>query len=210
MKLTNQTILIVDDDSAVCNALRCLFESVNFKVETYHSAHEFLAKYNRNKPGCLILDVRMPVMSGLELLEQLKLHKSKLPVIMISGHADLHMAIRAMKLGAVDFVLKPFNDQCLLEIAQKYTSSTFNEKVNDKINTVDEINECLDRLSARERQVLDLIAEGKLNKEIAHALSISMSTVEVHRANVMRKMKARNLVQLIKFYLRSQLAMELF
>ena len=207
MKYTDQTITIIDDDLAVCNALSFLFQSVNFNVETYNSAHEFLASYDSKKRGCLIVDVRMPVMSGLELLEHLKSIKSKLPVIMISGHADIHMAIRAMKSGAVDFVLKPFNDQCLLEVAQKHTNPTLNES-DDMINTVAMINERLDRLSARERQVINLISDGKLNKEIAYALSISVSTVEVHRANLMRKMKAKNLAQLIKFYIRSQLALE--
>ena len=208
MKSNNQTISIVDDDMDVCNALRCLFESVNFNVQTYNSAHAFLESNYCHQQGCLIVDVRMPVMSGLELLEYLKLQKNRLPVIMISGYADIHMAIRAMKSGAVDFVLKPFNDQCLLEVAQKYTHLSINTNPSDKIHTLEHIQQRLDSLSPRERQVMNLIAEGKLNKEIAYLLSISMSTVEVHRANLMRKMQAKNLAQLIKFYLKFQMEME--
>ena len=195
---TNRTIYIIDDDTDVCDALRWLFESVNFHVETYRSAHAFLDKYNYNKQGCLIVDVRMPVMSGLELLEHLNQQKNHLPVIIITGYGDVPMAVRAMKLGAIDFVLKPFSEQCLLEIVQKLPIKSADT------NPVEHINERINSLSERERQVIDLILEGKLNKEIAYELSISISTVEAHRANIMRKMQAKNLAQLIKLCLQSQ------
>ena len=202
MKPYNRTIYIVDDDSDVCDALRWLFESVHFNVETYKSAHAFLDNYNNNKQGCIIVDVRMPVMSGLELLEHLNLQKKHLPVIMITGYGDIPMAVRAMKLGAIDFVLKPFNEQCLLEIVQKLPVEAMNP------NPIEQINERISSLSERERQVIALILEGKLNKEIAYELSISISTVEAHRANIMRKMQAKNLAQLIKLCLQSQLEVQ--
>ena len=198
MSPNKQTIFIIDDSPDICGVLRHLFESVHFNVETYNSAQLFLEKYCRNKPGCIIIDVRMPVMSGFELLEHLNLHKNRLPVIIITGYGDIAMAIRAMKLGALDFVLKPFNDQCLLEIVQKCAAKTVDS------NAIAHINERIDRLSGRERQIIEMISTGKLNKEIAYELLISISTVEAHRANIMRKMHAKNLAELIKFYLQSQ------
>ncbi len=202
MNSNNQTIFIVDDDLNVCNALRWLFESVHFKVETYTSALAFLDHYHCNRQGCLIADVRMPIMSGLELLEHLNLQKNRLPVIIITGYGDIPMAIRAMKLGAIDFVLKPFNDQCLLEIVQKLPMQSVDT------DTIEHVNKRIDRLSERERQVIDLILEGNLNKQIAHELSISISTVEAHRASIMRKMQAKNLAQLIKLCLQAQFNIE--
>ncbi len=199
MKTNNYTIFIIDDNHEVCDALKYLFESVDFHVETYKSAQTFLAKYDQNKQGCILIDVRMPIMSGLELLEHLNERKNRLPIIVITGYGDISMAIRAMKLGACDFILKPFNDQCLLEIVQKCIN-----KHADKY-TLEYINQRTHTLSERERQILDLICEGKLNKEIAYELAISISTVEAHRANIMRKMQAKNLAQLIKFYLKSQI-----
>lgn len=198
MKSTDHTVFIIDDDIEVCGALRWLFESIHFNVETYHSAPLFLKRSKDNKPGCLIIDVRMPGISGLELLEQLKVQKSRLPVIIITGYGDIPMAVRAMKAGAVDFVLKPFNDQCLIEIVQK----CINHSINNHSTT--DINERIRCLSDRERQIIKLITDGNLNKEIAFELSISISTVEAHRANIMRKMQAKNLAQLIKMYLQIQ------
>lgn len=201
--MDNKTIFIVDDEPDVSHALRWLFESVHLKVETYTSAYDFLAKSQHHRQGCLIVDVRMPEMSGLELLEKLNAKKNRLPVIMITGFGDIAMAIRAMKLGAVDFILKPLNHQDLLESVQKC--------LNKAVNThfIDEIHQRLNRLSERERQVIELIIEGRLNKEIAYKLAISISTVEAHRANIMRKMQAKNLAQLIKLYLQAQVNVEL-
>lgn len=194
-----QTIFIIDDESEVCNALRWLFESVQFNVETYGTAQLFLEHYDHRMQGCLIADVRLPEMSGLELLEQLKQQKSNLPVIMITGHGDIQMAVRAMKAGAFDFIEKPFNEQGLLETVQKCMSLSKN------ISSVELINERINKLSDRERQIINLIVDGKLNKEIAYDLSISISTVEAHRANIMHKMQAKNLAHLIKIYLQAQL-----
>ena len=202
MKPNNQTIFIIDDDPEICSALRWLFESVNFKLETYTSAQAFLNHYHREKQGCIIVDVRMPVMGGLELLEHLNLQKIRVPVIIITGYGDIPMAVRAMKLGAIDFVLKPFNEQCLLEIVQKLPIKPVNA------NTIEHVNARINSLSNRERQVIDLILAGLLNKEIAFELSISISTVEAHRANIMKKMRAKNLAQLIKLCLQAQFDLE--
>ncbi len=199
---TDHTVFIIDDDTEVCAALRWLFESIHLNVETYHSAPLFLKQLKNNKPGCLIIDVRMPEMSGLELLEQLKVQKSRLPVIIMTGYGDIPMAVRAMKAGALDFFLKPFNDQYLLEIVQKYINQSINN--HSFIHSTHDINERINCLSDRERQIIELIMDGSLNKEIAFKLSISLSTVEAHRANIMKKMKAKNLAHLIKMYAQVQ------
>lgn len=203
MQTNNFTIFVIDDTKDVCEALRWLFESVKFKVETYENANSFLEKYHANRPGCIIMDVRLPGMSGLELLEYLKQKKSPLPIIVITGHGDIQMAVRAMKMGAKDFILKPFNEQCLLETVQKCINQSQNM---DWIKT---INKRIDELSERELQIINLIVDGKLNKEIAYELSISISTVEAHRAHIMQKMQAKNLAQLIKIYLEAQFNKEL-
>lgn len=203
MQTNNFTIFIIDDTKDVCEALRWLFESVRFKVETYENADQFLEKYHANKPGCIIMDVRLPGMSGLELLEYLKQKKSPLPIIVITGHGDIQMAVRAMKMGAKDFILKPFNDQCLLEAVQKCINQS------QDMDWIKTINKRINELSERELQIINLIVDGKLNKEIAYELSISISTVEAHRAHIMQKMQAKNLAQLIKIYLEAQFNKEL-
>lgn len=197
MQSKNQTIFIIDDDASVCDGLRWLFESIHLNVETFTSASSFLENMQK-KQGCLIVDVRLPGMSGLELLEHLKLEKSSLPVIVMTGYGDISMAVRAMKAGAVDFLLKPFNNQCLLETVQKY--------LNQSDSTSSQVcaQERIELLSKREQEIIELIMEGNLNKEIAFSLSISISTVEAHRANIMKKMRAKNVAQLIKMYLLGQ------
>lgn len=199
MVTSHKTIFIIDDEIEVRNSLKWLFESVKLNVETYENAHFFLEKYNCDKKGCIIMDVRLPGMSGLELLEHLRRQKNHMPVIVITGHGDIQMAVRAMKAGALDFILKPVNKQCLLETTQNCLNQTSHLKsieiINDRINT----------LTEREQQICELILDGKLNKEIAYELSISISTVEAHRANIMNKMKAKNLAQFIKMYVQARL-----
>ncbi|STY27146.1 two-component system response regulator PilR [Legionella taurinensis] len=197
---TTQTVFIIDDEPEVSEALQWLFESVGLQVKAYRNAYEFLEQYHANMRGCLISDVRMPGMSGLELIEKLKEQNNLLPVIIITGYGDVPMAIRAMKAGAIDFILKPVNDQNLLEIVQQRLNqstiqNTWVKEISDRIQT----------LTEREIQVIKLIVEGKLNKEICYELSISRSTVEAHRASIMKKMKAKNLAQLIKMYVRFQM-----
>lgn len=200
MPFTGQTLYVIDDEAEIRAALTSLFNSVKMKVETFADADTFLAKMNGTEKGCIILDVRLPGISGLELLEQLQLQKNRLPVIMITGYGDVQMAVRAMKAGAVDFILKPFNQQCLLEVAQKWmTQST-------QLNSVDELRERINSLSERELQILHLIVDGKLNKEIAFELSISISTVEAHRSHLMHKMQAKNIAELIRMYLQTQIS----
>ncbi len=196
--ISSQTVYIIEDEPEVSNALRCLFESVHLQVQVYENANKFLENYHHSHQGCLVIDVRLPGMSGLELIEHLKSQKNHLPIVVISGYADIQMAVRAMKAGAKDFILKPFNEQCLLETVQKCLTESIN------IESIDQIKDRLDQLSARERQIIELILDGKLNKEIAYELSISISTVEAHRASIMHKMKAKNLAQLIKLYLQAQ------
>ena len=194
----DHTVFIIDDDPHLCDALRHLFESINLKVETYLDAQSFLNNYNSNKKGCVIIDVRMPGMSGLELLEHLMTQKDRLPVIIIAGYGDMSMAIRAMKSGAHDFILKPFNDQHLIETIQQCVDISVNQQKSEYIL------ERFKLLTERERQVIHLISEGKLNKEIAYELSVSMSTIEAHRANIMPKMQAKNIAQLVKLYIKAQ------
>ena len=203
MHKQNQTVFVIEDNADVRNALRWLFETVQYRVETFETADQFLEKKDTGSSGCLIADVRLPGMSGLELLEHLKQKKIRIPVIMITGYGDIQMAVRAMKAGAVDFILKPFNNQCLLEIVQKCMGQVKSEQ------SIEEIYERIKSLSEREHQILNLILEGKLNKEIAYELSISISTVEAHRASIMHKMQAKNLAQLIKTYLQAQHDLEL-
>ncbi|MDI1352866.1 MAG: response regulator [bacterium] len=198
MKKNDSTIFIIDDDYQIRNALQWLFQSVHYKVETYESADLFLQSYSGTNQGCLIMDVRMPGTSGLELLEHFKFKKIRLPVIIITGFGDISMAVRAMKAGAVDFILKPFNEQCLLESVQKCVNDTI------RASSLDNVSDRIEKLSDREKQIIDLILEGNLNKEIAYKLSISISTVEAHRANIMHKLEAKNVAHLIKIYLETQ------
>jgi two-component system response regulator FixJ len=199
METKNQTVFIIDDEIDICHSLKWLFESVHLRVETYESANLFLEKFDNKKQGCIIMDVRLPGMSGLELLEQLKLQKTRIPVLIITGYGDIPMAVRAMKAGAVDFIMKPFNDQYLLESVQKYIQRTVNTAPPEKVHHL------INSLTEREHKISSLILDGKLNKEIAYELSISISTVEAHRANIMQKVKAKNLAQFIKMYLQAQI-----
>ncbi|CAM4405574.1 MAG: Transcriptional regulatory protein FixJ [Legionella sp.] len=198
MQTNKQTIFIIDDEPAVCDSLQWLFESIQFQVETYRTASSFQESYDPKNSGLLITDVRLPDISGLELLEKLRQQKIFLPVIVITGYGDIPMAVRAMKLGAKDFLLKPFNEQVLLEKVQKH----INQSVNNESLLL--INKRINSLSKREQQIIKLIINGKLNKQIAHELSISIYTVEAHRANIMTKVQAKNLAQLIKSYLQAQ------
>jgi two-component system, LuxR family, response regulator FixJ len=190
--MNEPTIFIIDDDLEICAALSCLFKSIHLKVEYYHSANLFLENYNSSLQGCLIIDVRMPEMSGLQLLETLHAKKNTLPIIIITGYGDIQMAVRAMKAGAVDFILKPINGQYLLETAQHYLKPAVNKRPppSNKKNI----------LTQREQEVMNMIIDGKLNKQIASELNISISTVEAHRARIMHKFNAKNVAKLIQAY----------
>jgi two-component system, LuxR family, response regulator FixJ len=193
--LSQPTVFVVDDDDPIREAIRWLLESVHLNVESYASAANFLQAYATPRAGCIILDVRMPGMSGLELLEELARRHNALPVMMLTGHGDVPMAVRAMKAGAVDFILKPFNDQLLLEQVQKMLALPVSPTVK---LSLEQFTRRLSLLTSRERQVLKLVIEGQLNKQIAAKLNITISTVELHRSNIKQKLKIKNSAELIR------------
>lgn len=190
------TIFVIDDDEAVRDALEQLFLSVDLKVAAYASGKAFLEDYVSGVPGCLITDIRMPGMSGMELQQEIKSRAIDLPIIMITGHGDVETGIRAMKSGASDFIQKPFNDQKLLEIVNHAIEQNV-EDVKRK-QSLKDLQKRFDSLSEREREVLDLIVDGVPNKRIADKLGRSDKTVEFHRANIMKKMQAKTLAELIR------------
>jgi len=194
--MNDKTIFVVDDDKAVRDSLSWLISSVGLHVETFASAQEFLDVYDPTRPGCLLVDVRMPGMSGLELQKRLAENPHCLPVIIVTGHGDVQMAVRAMKDGAFDFIEKPYNDQILLDLVQKAVREC--ERRRTQVTSHQEIQELVDTLTPRERQVMDMIVSGNTNKQIAYALDISDKTVEAHRAKVMEKLQASSLADLIR------------
>ena len=196
MKERAPVVFIVDDDEAVRGSLRLLLKSVGLAPAALESAREFLHKYDPTQPGCLVLDVRMPEMSGLELQEQLNLLGAVIPVIFITGHGDVPMAVEAMQAGAFDFLQKPFRDQDLIDRIQRAL-----EKDRTNRAVLDEraaIRQRLESLTPREREVLDMVASGKPNKIMASDLGVSQRTIEIHRARVMEKMGATSLAQLVR------------
>ncbi|MBI1906408.1 MAG: response regulator transcription factor [Rhodocyclales bacterium] len=192
----DQCIYIVDDDEALRDSLVWLLESSGYRVCAYDSSESFLAAYQPRMTGCLVLDVRMPGMSGLELFEELRLRHCSLPVIFITGHGDVPMAVSAVKRGAVDFIEKPFGDRDMLGLIEESLERERNSRQQRQVEA--EIVRRLGDLTQREREVLDLIIAGKLNKQIADVLGISIKTVEVHRARVMEKMGANSLAELVQ------------
>jgi len=200
--MTEPRVHIVDDDEAMRDSLKWLLESSGLKVELYRSAEAFLQAWDNSFCGCLVLDVRMPGMNGLDLYERLRARASTLPVIFITGHGDVPMAVAALKKGAADFIEKPFNDQDMLRLVEtcmKQDRAAAAKRAEDA-----SVAQRLDRLTQREREVLGLIVGGKLNKQIADALGISIKTVEVHRSRVMEKMGAASVAELVQLVLKSQ------
>lgn len=200
------TVFVVDDDNAMRSSLKWLIESVGLGVESFASADEFLDSYYPGRAGCLLLDVRMPGMSGLELQEYLNAHDIRIPVIIITGHGDVHMAVRAMKSGAVDFIEKPFNDELLLDAIRN--ALMLDERRRGHRAERAELAARLEQLTPREHEVMEMVADGRSNKEIANALGVSAKTVEAHRARVMEKMEARSLAELVRMVLTANLADE--
>ena len=190
------TVVLVDDDQSVRDALKWLIESVDLRVDTYGSAAEFLKSFNPTVPGCLVLDVRMPGMSGLELQEKLAAHKCGLPVIIITGHADVAMCVRAFKGGAFAFLEKPVNQQDLLEQVQK--AIELDKKNRQESMPAADIEDRVSRLTPREREVMDLLVAGQSMKLIAKKLQISLPTCSKHRGNVLKKLDVANDVQLVR------------
>ena len=196
MKDMPQTVFVVDDDDAVRNSLRMLLKSAGVHAEASASAQEFLSTYVVTQPGCLVLDVRMPGMSGLEMQHELNLRGATIPVIFITGHGDIPMAVEAMQHGAFDFLQKPFRDQELLDRVQR--ALVRDADYRTRLRQTDRIRERLASLSPREREVLDLVTQGKANKMVAGDLGVSQRTVEIHRAHVMQKMEAGSLAELVR------------
>ncbi|HTK01376.1 MAG TPA: response regulator transcription factor [Bordetella sp.] len=192
----SSTVFIVDDDEAVRDSLRWLLEANGYRVRAYASAESFLEDYEPNQVGVLIADVRMPGMSGLELQEQLIARKAPLPIVFITGHGDVPMAVTTMKKGAIDFLEKPFNESDLREIVARMLEQA-TQRVS-QFQAQRDHEAMLARLTAREQQVLERIVAGRLNKQIADDLGISIKTVEAHRANIMEKLEVTTVADLMK------------
>ena len=196
MKERAPIVFIVDDDEAVRASLRLLLKSVGIAATAIGSAREFLARHDAAQPSCLLLDIRMPGMSGLELQQALNLRGQIIPVIFITGHGDVPMAVEAMKNGAFDFLQKPFRDQELIDRVQLALAKDKENRV--ALSQHSKIKAHLESLTPREREVLDLMTRGKPNKVMAADLGISQRTVEIHRARVMEKMEASSLAQAVR------------
>jgi FixJ family two-component response regulator len=194
--MTDQRVYIIDDDEAMRDSLAWLLESQGLAVAPFATAEDFLAACGEGMAGCIVLDVRMPGMSGLELYERLNARQCTLPVIFITGHGDVPMAVSALKRGAVDFIEKPFNDKELLRVIGQ--SLERERTTRDERRRAGEAARRLAGLTEREREVMDLIVAGKLNKQIADVLNISIKTVEVHRARIMDKMAVRSVAELVQ------------
>jgi FixJ family two-component response regulator len=197
--ISEPTVFIIDDDDEVRDAIALLMRSVGLAVQGFDSAQTYLAQFDSQRPGCLVLDVRMRGMSGLELQERLANEPLHPPIIMITGHGDVPMAVRAVKNGAVDFLEKPFNDQVLLDAVHR--AFALDAVQRGEASQRADIEGRLSRLTRREREVLDQVAAGKRNKVIAAELRISQSTVEAHRAKVMEKLEVRSLSELMRMLL---------
>lgn len=190
------TVFIVDDDDAVRQALRMLMRSVELPVEAFPSAQDFLETYEPNQPGCLLLDVRMPRMSGIELQERLRQLDSALPIIFMTGHGDVPMAVQAMQSGAFDFLEKPFRDQDMIDRVHLALDQDREQREHTRRRR--EIVARLESLTNREREIMERIVAGEANKVIAANLQMSQRTVEIHRGRVMEKMNAESLAHLVR------------
>ena len=192
-------VFVVDDDDAVRNSLRLLLKSASLSTTAFASAQEFLAGWTADQPGCLVLDVRMPGMSGLELQEELNRRGAIIPVIFISGHADVPMAVEAIQHGAFDFLQKPFGDQDLIDRIQRALAADADNR--QALSQLDELRKRYATLTPREQEVLVLVTDGRANKVMAGDLGVSQRTIEIHRARVMEKMGARSIAQLVRMTL---------
>lgn len=193
------TVFVVDDDEGVRDSLRFLLKSVGLPTRTLGSATEFLDSYDVDQPGCLVLDVRMPAMSGLELQQQLNVRGAVIPVIFITGHGDIPMAVEAMQHGAFDFLQKPFRDQDLIDRLQKALAKDAQNRA--ELKQRDQIRSRFDTLTPREHEVLALMVRGLPNKIMAAELGVSQRTVEIHRARVMEKTATGSLAHLVRMHL---------
>lgn len=194
--MSEAVVFVVDDDPAVRDSLSLLIESVDLRCETFPSAQSFLEAYDASRPACLVLDVRMPGMSGLNLQAELRKRRATMPVIFLTGHGDVPMAVEAMQQGAFDFLQKPFRDQELLDRIN--TALAQDEEKRALMAERALLQERYEQLTDREREVMDWVVTGKANKVIAHELNVSQRTIEIHRARVMKKMQAGSLADLVR------------
>jgi len=194
--LHTATVYVVDDDDGMRRALSLLLNTVGYKTAAFASPKEFLDKFRPDVPGCLVLDIRMPGMSGLELQQQLNRMGSMLPVIFITGHGDVPMAVQAMKEGAFEFVQKPFRDQDLLDRINH--ALKLDKENRSTLALRADVSQRIESLTPREKQVMGMVVDGAANKVIAIDLGLSERTVEIHRAKVMEKMGARSVAHLVK------------
>ena len=193
---TKGTVYVVDDDDAIRDSLRWLLEANDYKVELYDSGESFIAKYDPNAIAVLVLDVRMPGMSGLDVQEHLLARKADLPIIFITGHGDVPMAVRALKKGAVDFIEKPFQQAALKAQVEHMLNEARERRMKNERQSLNEA--LLAKLTPREQQVLERIVAGRLNKQIADDLGISIKTVEAHRASIMDKTNSGTVADLMR------------
>jgi FixJ family two-component response regulator len=196
VKDTSATVFVIDDDPSVREAIDSLIRSVGINVRTFASAQEFMTSKRPDAPACLVLDVRMPGLSGLDLQRELANAGIRIPVIFITGHGDIPMSVRAMKAGAVEFLTKPFRDQDLLDAIGQAIERDRSERV--QFAEVVELQRRFEELTPREREVMEQVVAGLLNKQIANRLNISEVTVKLHRHQVMEKMKAQSLAELVR------------
>lgn len=193
--LPEPTVFIVDDDSAVRDALVELIQSMDMKAHAYHSVNAFLKDYSPSKRGCLVLDVRLPQHSGIELQQHLNRHKITIPIIFVSGHSTVSIAVQTLKAGAIDFIEKPFNDQDLLDSIQR--AMKIDKKSRNEQRWREKTSAYLNCLSKREKEVLRFLIQGKANKTIAHEMTLSIKTVETHRAHIMQKLEINSMAGMV-------------
>lgn len=191
-----QTVYVVDDDAAIRDSLSFLMKSVDLPCRCYGSAKEFIDAYDPSMSGCLVLDIRMPGMSGMDLQQHLNEKRSILPVIFITGHGDIPMAVDAMQKGAIDFLQKPFRDQDLLDRINNALES--DRSAREELEQIEVLRRRYDSLTSREKEVMTEVVAGKPNKIIAYDLDVSQRTVEIHRSRVMEKMQAKSLAHLVR------------
>ncbi|MDX2203031.1 MAG: response regulator [Hyphomicrobiaceae bacterium] len=194
--MAKPTVYVVDDYPAVCNALREMLSVLGYDVATFSSAQQFLKAVDGDRPGCLVADVRMPGMDGLELMHEMARRSIRLPVVLISGHADVPMAVAAIKAGAEDIIEKPINDAQLVSAINRCLAQVFERLSNRK--SVEDLERRFSLLTPREREVLDLVVEGCTSHAIASRLEISSRTVESYRVQIMEKMQAESIAVLVQ------------